>query len=73
MLVHSLQNWEEQRAALLQIKELGQSYGRIILTENTQEGLANLNVLREKFGLPAIVVRWHNYYLPQKTLEKFSA
>lgn len=67
----NLQNWEEQRAALLQMKELLQPDGRIILTENTQEGLANLNVLRGQFGLPSIAVRWHNYYLPQKTLEKF--
>jgi len=67
----NLQNWEEQRTALLQMKELMNRGGRIVLTENTQEGLANLNSLRGQFGLPSIAVRWHNSYLPQKTLEDF--
>lgn len=67
----NLKTWEEQRAALLQMKALLNPDGQIILTENTQEGLANLNGLRENLGLPAISVRWHNYYMPQKTLEAF--
>jgi ubiquinone/menaquinone biosynthesis C-methylase UbiE len=67
----NLGNWEEQRAALLQMKALLNPNGQIILTENTQEGLANLNGLRENLGLPPIAVRWHNYYMPQKTLEAF--
>jgi ubiquinone/menaquinone biosynthesis C-methylase UbiE len=67
----NLQNWEEQRTALLQMKEKLKPGGRIILTENTQEGLARLNSLRAKVQLPAITTRWHNYYIPQKTMEEF--
>jgi len=67
----NLQNWGEQRAALLQMRQVLKLGGRIILTENTQEGLASLNALRVQFDLPAIVVRWHNKYLPQQELEKF--
>jgi ubiquinone/menaquinone biosynthesis C-methylase UbiE len=67
----NLQNWEEQRTALLQMKQLLKPGGRIILTENTQEGLAKLNELRVQLELSPIAVRWHNSYIPQKNLEKF--
>jgi len=67
----NLRDWQEQRAAILQMKALLSPNGRIILTENMQEGLAKLNGLRESLGLPPILVRWHNYYMPQKTLEEF--
>jgi len=67
----NLQNWGEQRAALLQMRQVLKPGGRIILTENTQEGLASLNALRAQFDLPTIGVRWHNNYLPQQELEKF--
>lgn len=67
----NLANWEEQQQAILQMKALLAPDGVLLLTENTQEGLARLNDLRGAFALPPISVRWHNYYLPQKELEAY--
>lgn len=67
----NLSNWEEQKRALLEMKSLLKKNGRIILTENTQEGLARLNALRKKFDLSAIFVRWHNFYMPERKLLPF--
>lgn len=67
----NLANWKEQERALLEMKKLLKKGGRIILTENTQEGLARLNGLRKQFGLSVITVRWHNYYMPEKNLLPF--
>lgn len=67
----NLVNWQEQAHALLEMKKLLKKGGHIILTENTQEGLARLNGLRKQFDLPAITVRWHNYYMPEKKLLPF--
>jgi ubiquinone/menaquinone biosynthesis C-methylase UbiE len=64
----NLADWNEQQQALLEMKKLLKKGGRIILTENTQEGLARLNVLRKNFDLSAINVRWHNFYMPEKKL-----
>lgn len=67
----NLANWDEQQHALLQMKAVLAPYGTIVLTENTQEGLAQLNQLRASLALPSIAVRWHNFYLPQRQLEEF--
>lgn len=68
----NLANWREQKEALLEMRRLLKKGGRIILAENTQEGLARLNELRKQFGLHAIAVRWHNYYMPEKKLLSFA-
>lgn len=67
----NLADWREQRNALLEMKKLLKPGGRIILAENTQEGLARLNILRKSLDLQAIKVRWHNYYMPEKKLLPF--
>ena len=68
----NLANWKEQQVALLEMKKLLKKGGRIILTENTQEGLARLNGLRKQFELAPISVRWHNYYMPENKLIDFA-
>jgi len=68
----NLLNWQQQRQALLSLKKLLKKNGSIILCENTQEGLVSLNQLRQKFDLPEIKVRWHNYYMPQKRFLAFA-
>lgn len=68
----NLANWKEQARAMLEMKKLLKKGGRIILTENTQEGLARLNTLRKQFDLSPITVRWHNYYMPEKKLMAFA-
>lgn len=65
-------NWNEQRLALLEMKRLLKPRGKIILVENTQEGLDRLNKLRAKFDLKPISVRWHNFYFPEKKFLPFA-
>ena len=67
----NLLNWEQQKTALLEMSKLLKPKGKIILCENTQEGLKRLNVLRAQFGLKSIKIRWHNYYMPEKKLLEF--
>ncbi len=69
----NLMNWQEQKQALLEMKKMLKPGGQIILCENTQEGLSRLNSLRKIFSLPAITVRWHNYYMPEKKLLEFAS
>lgn len=68
----NLKNWDEQKTALLNMKKVLKKNGKIILCENTQEGLARLNELRNKQGLFSIKVRRHNYYMPEKKLLSFA-
>ncbi len=68
----NLLNWEQQRQALLSLKKYLKRNGRIVLCENTQEGLARLNQLRRTVDLPDIKVRWHNYYMPQRKFLSFA-
>lgn len=68
----NLLNWQQQRRALLLMKKLLKKNGRIVLCENTQEGLARLNELRRMFSLPEITERWHNSYMPQKKFLAFA-
>lgn len=69
----NLINWEQQKRALLEMKKVLKKNGRIILCENTQEGLGRLNLIRKRLGLKAIALRWHNYYLPEKKFLDFAA
>ena len=46
------------------------SKGIIILVENTIQGLAKLNELRQSVGLPEIKVRWHNCYIDEAALSR---
>lgn len=68
----NLLNWQQQRQVLLSLKKYLKKSGRIVLAENTQEGLARLNELRGTLGLPGIKTRWHNYYMPQKKFLSFA-
>lgn len=67
----NLAGWEEQKAAILELRRITKKNGAIIVVENTIEGLAALNSVRKKFGLPAIQQRWHNRYIPQVDFIKF--
>jgi SAM-dependent methyltransferase len=67
----NLADWSEQKAAIANLKTLLADDGALILAENTEDGLKNLNDLRQQFDLPAIKQRWHNKYLPGAELEAF--
>lgn len=65
----NLASWDEQQSAINKLWHLLSKRGRMILVENTIEGLMALNEQRVKFGLPAIKMRWHNQYFEQDMLE----
>ncbi len=67
----NLANWEEQKVGILEMRKMTATNGHLILVENVQDGLDNLNNLREKIGLEPIKAPWHNKYLPQSDLTKF--
>lgn len=67
----NLASWEEQQAALLNLRDALSPTGKLILVENTVDGLEKLNKLRAQFGLHAITVRWHNRYFSLDQLEPF--
>lgn len=70
-LLINLKDWKEQQQGILNMKALLKPGGRLILIENTQEGLDRLNGLREQAGLHAIETRWHNFYIPERKMDKF--
>lgn len=59
----NLETWDEQKAAILEMKKCLAPKGRLILVENFVDGLGQLNQLRHKVGLHPIQVRWHNRYM----------
>lgn len=67
----NLKDWNEQKAAILEMKRCLRPGGRIILVENFEDGLDALNRLRTGFGLHEIKVRWHNRYLQMAEFEPF--
>ncbi len=69
----NLGDWEQQKSAILGMKAVLKPGGQLVLVENTQEGLANLNGLRAQFGLHDIKIRWHNFYIPQRSLDALVA
>jgi len=69
----NLDNWEEQKLAILQMRKLLTPDGSLILVENTKEGLDKLNLLRQIVDLPPIEQRWHNNYIPEDKLKQFVA
>lgn len=67
----NLANWEEQKIGILEMRKMLKPDGRLILVENFQEGLDNLNSVRNALGLPDIKTRWHNKYLPMVKFRDF--
>lgn len=57
-----------QRQALAEIQRVLKAGGRYVMCENTQQGLARLNQLRELAGLSIVGTRWHNVYLDEEAL-----
>lgn len=67
----NLSGWDEQKKALMELKRVVTHGGRMIVVENTLEGLAGLNHIRKKFSLPEIKQRWHNRYIPHTEFVHF--
>ena len=68
----NLPTFNDQKSALLEMRRCLNVGGKLILVENTREGLVSLNSLRTKLGLSRIEMRWHNQYLPQQDFLKYA-
>lgn len=62
----NLGNWPDQMHGIKQMNAMLSKPGTLVLVENCKEGLANLNHLRNQFGLEPINTRWHNCYLSRE-------
>ncbi len=61
---------EEQQAAIHEVHRILRTSGLYLMCEDTENGLAKLNVVRHHVGLPPISVRWHNLYLDESHILK---
>lgn len=68
----NLPDWPAQRQAIHDITTLLTDGGSYAMCENSQDGLEELNGLRERFGLAAIQAPWHNRYLRDAELEQLA-
>jgi ubiquinone/menaquinone biosynthesis C-methylase UbiE len=68
----NLPDWAAQQKAILDITELLDTGGLYVMCENSQDGLGQINALREQVGLPAIIPPWHNRYLRDAELEQLN-
>ena len=68
----NLPDWPAQKKAIGDIAELLTEGGIYVMCENSQDGLDDLNALRARVDLPAIVAPWHNRYLHDRELEEIN-
>jgi len=68
----NLPDWEAQSRAVVDITSLLANGGCYVMCENSQEGLDNLNQLRECAGLDIISPPWHNEYFLDYKLAQLS-
>lgn len=68
----NLPDWQAQRQAIHDITALLAPNGAYVMCENSQDGLEQLNSLREHVNLPAINAPWHNRYLRDAELAQLA-
>jgi SAM-dependent methyltransferase len=61
----NLPSFADQRRAIALIANAVRDGGRYLAVENFKGGHDGLNRQRERLGLPAIPIRWHNCYLDE--------
>ncbi len=59
----NLPSWSAQEEAIWRLAALVAPGGQLVLLENCVEGVAGLNALRERVGLPPMVIPAHNRYV----------
>jgi ubiquinone/menaquinone biosynthesis C-methylase UbiE len=64
----NLEDWPQQRAAIASITDLLADGGLYVMCEHSQDGLDEINALRERVGLARITPPWHNRYLRDEEL-----
>lgn len=67
----NLKDFKEQSEAIKNIYSVLEDHGRLILLEGFNEGVDNLNKIREDFSIPIAQVKWHNCFFNKKELMEF--
>lgn len=70
MLIN-MSSWEEQMQAIENLRSVLRPGGRLILVENTNDGMLALNEMRHMVGLPPIPQHWHNRFFDYKQFMSF--
>lgn len=68
----NLTSWKEQETAIVEMWKALKPDGRLLLSEPTIEGLAEINKVGKTFGLKALSAPWHNLYLDETKLLAFA-
>lgn len=67
----NLPSWDLQKEAIRNIHGALNVGGVYVMVENFIEGHINFNLIRQKFDLPEISVRAHNYYFQREQLIEY--
>jgi len=67
----NIPGWELQKTALTNVSKLLTRGGIYVMIENFLDGHMELNQVRQKFGLPEIKIRDHNFFFDLETLLPF--
>lgn len=68
MLIN-LENWDTQKRAIEFMCLMLKKGGKLILAENSQDGLDEINSYRKTVGLDKINMPWHNKYLSDSKMD----
>ncbi len=68
----NLTSWKDQKTAIKQLWHMLKPGGILLLSEPTIQGLKNLNELSIKFGLKPLSQPWHNLYIDEDKLKRFT-
>lgn len=71
-VIINLDSWEEQKKAIQDIMNFVKPNGSYLMCENLQDGLDNLNILRNKMNLETIKQPWHNRYLVESEVDEIN-
>jgi ubiquinone/menaquinone biosynthesis C-methylase UbiE len=59
----NLMEWDLQKKVISDLMSRLKPGGKFLMLEGYEDGVNELNDLRQLFGLPAIPVKWHNLFL----------
>jgi len=69
----NLTDWPAQASAIRALTSRLKPGGKYVMCENSQDGLDQINRLRERVGLEVIPVPWHNRYFRDQELQTFAS
>ena len=67
----NLASWEEQKRAILNVRDALKPGGTYIMIENTNDAFRALNDMRRAVDLKPIGLHWHNLFFDYKRLMRF--